>query len=203
MAVKPIDLTDWQARAIDRLSLLIEPLPVQPKTDRPSLMQSPAQVRFWDEWIDLPHAVGDRLWCREEWYSTHINPVEQNRNFYRADCDQMAEEMLSVEWQPADTMPQWASRFTLEVVAVTVKRLQEVTEDEALRSGVQKVPYQDCDGDPRLDGKAFTAYGYTAFPDRHPDPWSMPQCHKGAMLELDQPPWDDNPWCAFTEVRKV
>lgn len=165
---KPITLADWQIRALelDGELLIVVPLEMPPPEN-------------WELWP--PHAPGDRLWVQEEWYSTHINPVAQNRTFYRAGCDKLAEEMLSVEWQPADTMPEWASRYTLEVTAVTVKRLQDMTEEEAQAAGYKTATagfYCTVGGDNVPIKTHLTGMRYQWRDDGRPD-------------------WASNPWCAL------
>ena len=125
--LKPVTLAPFQARALseDRLSLLIEPLPAH-------------LLEGWDgvsDLVNLPHAVGDRLWCREEWTQT----VPYGKKIYKTDW----KSPDLVDWSPADEMPEALSRFTLEVVAVTVKRIQSTTREEMMLAG-----YQDHEGFP-------------------------------------------------------
>ena len=185
----PYTLTDWQARALseDRLSLLIEPLPVQPGgydivvllSDTAYACAAPDGTHMAGEY-PLPHAVGDRLWCREKWDAPFAEESrmagEPTEVFYRVDGGRD-------EWQPADTMPQWASRFTLEVVAVAVKRLQDVTGEEARAAG--------------YPGEYGTV-------ERQQVIIRAPQ-EQLIADQFSQPPhaWADNPWCAFTEVKKI
>lgn len=93
---------------------------------------------------------GDRLWVRE---TTCIAPrhfatpddtcVVDYEGFarfvsYRADGhpeDAMRDYKL--KWTPAIHVPRWASRITLEVVAVRVERLQDITEEDARAEGIQ------------------------------------------------------------------
>jgi len=99
---------------------------------------------------------GDRLWVRETWaphaddgqcfvnYETrrkgngeisepgHVRP----EIFYRADGG----DPFINNWRPSIHMPRWASRITLEVTEVRVQRLQELSEEDAQREGVEYVP---------------------------------------------------------------
>lgn len=147
--MKPYTLTPSQVRAAQegRLRLLIVPLEVDPEAypycGSIDERDGGLWISFWDEDHiarhdqGLPYTVGDRLWCREEYTLT----VPKRRVIYGAG-HKSHDDVL---WSSPDTMPQWASHFTLEVVAVTVKRLQDVTEEEARLAG--RAPIQ-FDPDP-------------------------------------------------------
>lgn len=86
---------------------------------------------------------GDRLWVRETFRvegcgdpactNCDLNGCEHA--VYRADCDHECNHDKSTKWKPSIFMPRWASRITLEVKAVRVERLQEITEKDALAEG--------------------------------------------------------------------
>lgn len=65
---------------------------------------------------------------------------------YCEDCfaPYMWESKPSVEtWRPSIHMPDWAARIRRRVVSVTVERLQDITEDDAVREGVGRNPVQE------------------------------------------------------------
>jgi hypothetical protein len=72
---------------------------------------------------------GDRLWVREAW--AYVDDEVDGRLEYRATC-----ELAGVKWLPSIHMPRWASRITLEITAVRVERLQDISEDGAKAEGV-------------------------------------------------------------------
>lgn len=78
---------------------------------------------------------GDRLWVRETW-AYHVQAVgavcdEDGPFVYRA--DPMAEQhRLCDRWRPSIHMPRAASRITLEVTAVRVERLQDISPDDCI-----------------------------------------------------------------------
>jgi hypothetical protein len=72
----------------------------------------------------------DRLWVRETWGLTVEDTV-----CYRAD----EPRSIVTRWRPSMFMPRWASRITLEITAVQVKRLQDIGEADARAEGVTAV----------------------------------------------------------------
>ncbi len=118
----------------------------------------PSQVRHGV--IDCPHGRRqDRLWVRETWART-IDDISRGCVFYKADqrffsyvCDdegdgdpvRVTTEAPRVEqWglpkcKPSIHMPRWASRITLEVTAVRVERLQQISEADAIAEGCSVV----------------------------------------------------------------
>ncbi|MER1063004.1 hypothetical protein AAA605_12405 [Pseudomonas aeruginosa] len=118
-----------------------------------------------------PHGQpGDRLWVRETW--TDVNLCGAPALAYRADEDirDLMEEpgflddrgafnyddprvkpypfacwyadLDQARWRPSIHMPRWASRILLEITAVRVERLQDISEEQALAEGVRGEP---CD----------------------------------------------------------
>ena len=84
---------------------------------------------------------GDRLWVRETWgYSEDLPDGFQDgrhvsRRWLRYRADGEAADVL--RWKPSIHMPRWASRITLEVVAVRVERLQDISEEDAQAEGIE------------------------------------------------------------------
>lgn len=80
-------------------------------------------------------AVGDRLWVRER-----IRWSPENSNFYYAADDrgvgndfyEFANGIRALRSWAAQTMPRRASRLTLKVEGVAIRRLKAITRDEAL-----------------------------------------------------------------------
>lgn len=143
-----------------------------------------------------PYAVGDRLWVREAWQharkrycrcpqGAEPQPCDdwmegtgcrsdRGDVIYRADAESLA------FWRSPIHMPRWASRLTLIVESVRVERLQEITEADAEREGVEKPIL------PHWPGLPFRS----AF--------------RGLWLDLHGPvSWEANPWVAVIGFRVV
>lgn len=70
---------------------------------------------------------------RETWCPSPDGPI------YRAteeDAGSLEPDDRNI-WKPSIHMPRWASRLTLEVVAVRVERVQEIAEADAMAEGVE------------------------------------------------------------------
>lgn len=107
-------------------------------------------------------APGDRLWVRETCCiapkrfaapddSCVIDTDGDPRHIsYKADGhpeDAMRE--YGLKWRPSIHMPRWACRLTLDVTAVRVERLQDISEDDAKAEGVLPIDMTGCDAEER------------------------------------------------------
>lgn len=88
---------------------------------------------------------GDRQWVQEAWRvsSAHdyLPPSQLPKGLtveYLAD----GPGMLDGKTRPSIHMPRWASRITLKVTGVSVMRLQDISEADALAEGIAELPLQ-------------------------------------------------------------
>jgi hypothetical protein len=101
-----------------------------------------------EEFAPCPYGKrGERLWVRET-FSTlsagEYEPVKPSQGSGQdvrfaatdplSDCDV---GVRGYPWRSSIHMPRWCSRILLEITAVRVKRLQDITEDQALAEGVE------------------------------------------------------------------
>lgn len=121
---------------------------------------------------------GDRLWVRETWRvadgGTKYYEYAADRSVLREAVD----EACCVKWKPSIYMKRAASRITLEVVAVRVERLQDISRGDAMAEGCPFANKADG-GDPRI--------WYS---------WLWNQINGDGS-------WDANPWVWVVEFRKV
>jgi hypothetical protein len=91
----------------------------------------------------------DRLWVRET-CAILDRQTRQTAIWYRADCDPgPVNEVCTMpdgsrppdglRWRPSIHMPRWASRITLEITDVRVERLQEISREDAIAEGIERV----------------------------------------------------------------
>lgn len=87
---------------------------------------------------------GDTLWVRETWAHRALRvsgPEGYGCPVFRA--DDVDRRLPSGpynrvdRWRPSIHMPRWASRITLQITAVRVERLQDISEEDAIAEGVE------------------------------------------------------------------
>lgn len=159
-----------------------------------------------EKFVKLPLPVGKPVWVREAWsieaaggyqgadgvgewdYAVQYKaggPDLALRHVGRFDADPYVRlyDTQRGDWRSPVTMPRWASRLTLVASEARVCRVQDVTEDEAYRAGIDEerccgVPTDSCGthlggccGQPLVVDliDAFRAQ-WTA--DHGPDSWS-------------------------------
>ena len=153
--------------------------------------------------------VGDRLWVREAYQGPLFNfdqmetYLEDTSKFerpefceYRADGGKTpeyydADDNLRYGWKPSIHMPRWASRITLEITAVRVERLNDISEEDAKAEGVKPA------GDMLPD-----------YPDTFLTPKGDFATAKVAFQRLwqsiyDEESWAANPWVWVIEFKQV
>ena len=134
--------------------------------------------------LHCPYGVpGDRLWVRETWAVPHqADHLPPRLALPYQFCVHYAasEERGGLLWRPSIHMPRWASRILLEITAVRVERLQEISEADAIAEGA---PWRAC-GAPQ-EGSHVAGLG--------------------ALWESINGPgsWDANPWVWVIEIRRV
>lgn len=161
---------------------------------------------------------GDRLWVRESWWQAGdwqptypdddtgswfgsqrvvysadgLPPNEPNRHYLnglRNGAYSAADPHVIWRHRPSIHMPRWASRILLEITAVHVERLQDISEEQALAEGAVPEP---CDH-ARLACKEIDCWGDTA---------------KGTFGFLWETingtgSWATNPWVWVVEFKRV
>lgn len=138
---------------------------------------------------------GDRLWVRESYKDWSSGT---NRISYRADYTKDDEDMelevggVTPKWRPSIFMPRWASRITLEITGIKVERLQEISEEEARREGIE--PFFGCAGT-QLGWKSNKFGHYPLAVDAFKELWGS--------INGKKYPWSSNPWVFVIEFSKV
>ncbi|WP_430434768.1 hypothetical protein [Methyloversatilis sp.] len=126
---------------------------------------------------------GDRLWVREAfmhepadycWEASVSIPCRPASTVYRADFH---ESQPGEGWKPSIHMPRSLSRILLEITAVRVERLQDISHDDACAEGIES-----------------QKGGAAACIERYRDLWKS----------INGPDsWDANPWVWVVEFKRV
>jgi hypothetical protein len=159
---------------------------------------------------------GDRLWVREMWRFVGIDMLRHGRTHHVEDAIieykdgtrrtvtvdwKIGEDYLGrgePRWRPSIHMPRWASRILLEVTAVRIERLQDISEEDARAEGAEAKRWQDLRQCPMSllggVGSALPAgprYRYGFF-----ELWNSINNARGFG-------WDENPWVWVIEFKKI
>lgn len=123
-----------------------------------------------------PYQPGDILYVREAWVKVNSVPVQYG---YRADNN-----YLVPRWPPSIHMPKEAARIWLKVKDVRVERLQDITEKQVQKEGIDV-----CDGVHR---------GYSDGIEMFEELWNSTI----KKSDLDRYGWDANPWVWLIEFER-
>lgn len=80
--------------------------------------------------------VGDKLWVRENWRANC--PDDPTGAIYKADQAHLMP--AGGKWRPSIHMPRWACRIKLEVTAVKIERVQDISHADACAEGMGIFP---------------------------------------------------------------
>lgn len=136
--------------------------------------------------------VGDRLSVREAWQSVEewTERRERMRDFREEGVHELPHDGIAyratdydpsgIPWRPSVQMPTWAVRIELEITAVRIELLQDITDEEAFLEGVAKTKYGCHSHRPGGSGCMTGRDGYRVFWENRHGPRS----------------WNANPWVA-------
>lgn len=119
----------------------------------------PGDIANWQHWVGTRYAkwaVGDHIWVRETWSADFANHYPYEPVWYRADDDRASsierlhtgergiyspesKTFVEFRWHPSIHMPRWASRITLEIIALSFEPLQSITRNDAIAEGIESV----------------------------------------------------------------
>ena len=103
-----------------------------------------------DIWRHSPYGQpGDRLWVKETFSPNKVLPLcdrPAGEYIYRADLNAAGVTKWSAQWKPSIFCPRAASRIALDITAVRVERLQDITRDDAAAEGPPEIPLYQTPG---------------------------------------------------------
>lgn len=133
-------------------------------------------------WVTSPYGKpGDRLWVKETFQPVQLaSEVTQWR--YRA-----TDEKGLANWKPSIFCTRKASRITLEIVAVRVERLQDISQEDAIAEGLHRDELGLWTWGNYPSGATNPVYAYELL-------WRM--------INGDES-WESNPWVWVIEFKKI
>lgn len=144
--------------------------------------------RMFENQLIPPYKPGDILYVRETFIQAAAHTF-----WYKADDKSWMSEGL--HWKPAIHMPKEAARIWLKVTGVRVERLQEITDEQAKREGIQ---YDECP-------TGFTWKQETDMHNCYTTPIGAMQALWNSTIkesDLDRYGWETNPWVWVIEFER-
>ncbi len=135
-----------------------------------------------------PICTGDILYVRETW-------KEAPKGYYYYEDWQRNDIADITKWKPSIHMPKEAARIWLKVTNVRVERLQEITDEQAKREGIQ---YDECP-------TGFTWKQETDMHNCYTTPIGAMQALWNSTIkksDIDRYGWDANPWVWVIEFER-
>ena len=90
---------------------------------------------------NAPYKVGDVLYVKETYQHTdvlNIHPTDDNYGYvYKAD-GQPWEDFEGWKWKSPMFMPEKAARLFIVITGIKVERLQDISEEDAIKEGVER-----------------------------------------------------------------
>lgn len=143
---------------------------------------------YGEKFFKLPCESGDILYVRETWKKA------PNGYYYYEDWQR--NDIADVtKWKPSIHMPKEAARIWLKVTDVRVERLQEITDEQAKREGIQ---YDECP-------TGFTWKQETDMHNCYTTPIGAMQALWNSTIrksDIDRYGWDANPWVWVIEFER-
>jgi len=90
----------------------------------------------------------DRLWVREAFCFLIHNGTGERKTFYRADG---ILHNPPRGWKPSIHMPRTVSRITLDIIAIKIERLNDISEEDARTEGITNGGCLECGNDEPCD----------------------------------------------------
>ncbi len=160
-------------------------------------------LAFWadkDKWIKPPYQVGDTIWVRETWCyggdtSKILFELEPRATDILYKADSSIADKYIVKWRASIHMPREAARIFLKVKNVQVKRLNDITEIDISKEGIETF-CSECLWRNKCKVNGYDAYTYLS---EFSHLWDSAVKKK----DLDKYSWEANPWVWVIEFERV
>jgi hypothetical protein len=155
---------------------------------------------WYPEVSKCPYEVGDVLWVRETFYKTEAEELN-GAFFYKADIDKLG---WTFKWKPSLFMPKEACRIFLRIKSIKVERLQDISEEDIKKEGVQ-MPVSHRGNTLFVLGKDNSALSFLG---NNTKSWTAYDVWKAHWAELwckinGRTSWDSNPYVFAYEFEHI
>ena len=143
------------------------------------------------EGVSLYGIPGDQLWAREAWCKF------DNRILYKANYK--GQKSKPFKWKPSIHMFRRHSRIQLEITSIRVERVQNITEEDALKEGsfLNRCPCTEMNKPPKNNIEAvFQQTGCHIHGTEFKHLWNSINKKRGFG-------WDANPWVWVVEFKRI
>ncbi len=146
---------------------------------------------------------GDILYVRETWQTGYKGNVDENGDglleyLYRANGDDISVGFSNGKWRPSIHMPKEAARIFLKVTDIRVERLQDITEEQAIKEGV---------GNLFIDHIAYSGEEKYNAPSKREtlaiEQFELLWNSTIKKQDLDRYGWEANPWVWVIEFERA
>lgn len=186
----------------------------------------------------LPYQKGDILYVRETWakiedFTNHAEFEIDKGLKYLFKCDDNGKEhpIVNVDvkrWRPSIHMPKEAARIFLKVTNVKIERIQDITNEDAIKEGISKLYSHMSKEEFEKWKNALKLKGFNT-PDYEYQPWlnylwhgneeltrkqidswkyqysayENPKDSFSSLWQKTYGNWNDNPWVWVTEFERI
>lgn len=131
--------------------------------------------------------IGDRIYVRETWCNTCGNKVCYRENMVR--CDRPPHFPNSHHpWKSSSCMPKKYARIWLEITDIRVERVQDITEEDAVKEGFKYEGWIPTYNDPDSGGDGIMV---------------LPSENSSIKWNSKYRNWSDNPWIFIIEFKRI
>ncbi len=176
----------------------------------------PDGVKWQRILIKTPYQKGDLLWTRE----TFAFYPDESHVIYRArEGIELAEQGIDLTgcWSSPCFMPKIHARIWLEVLDVRAEKLQEITDEDAIKEGISRLFKPEDIGKPGINDlggwKNYLWHGCAKGKLMEEWAWQFSDYSKAPRLSFSSLwqslnakrgyPWDTNPWVWRYEFKQV
>ena len=151
--------------------------------------------------------VGDVLWVRETWLYVMLDHahdllegvIDRTQFVYKASVHEnfisYAKEKYGYKWKPSLFMPKDACRIFLEITDIRVERLNDITNEQAIKEGIRPTSY--FGNTPLL----FCDYSSkTPINDSCPAKYSFETLWQSIN---GKDSWEENPWVWVISFKRI